>query len=84
MEEERTTLRCNATRKSDGETAGIKGRRLDAVSTAGQLQAGTIQGGDSSLFTLVNDLQDEPEGLDVSVCPRGSVSGLPLAPHPYG
>ena len=33
---------------------------------------------------LVNDLQDKPEGLDVSVLPIGSVSGLPVAPHPYG
>ena len=32
----------------------------------------------------VNDLQDKPEGLDVSVLPIGSVSGLPVAPHPYG
>ena len=24
------------------------------------------------------------EGLDVSVLPIGSVSGLPVAPHPYG
>ena len=32
----------------------------------------------------VNDLQDKPEGLDVSVFPTGSVSGLPVAPHPYG
>ena len=33
---------------------------------------------------LVNDLQDKPEGLDVSVFPTGSVSGLPMALHPYG
>ena len=33
---------------------------------------------------IVNDLQDKPEGLDVSVLPIGSVSGLPEAPHPYG
>ncbi len=33
---------------------------------------------------IVNDLQDKPEGLDVSVLPIGSVSGLPVAPHPYG
>ena len=32
----------------------------------------------------VNDLQDKPGGLDVSVLPIGSVSGLPVAPHPYG
>ena len=32
----------------------------------------------------VNDLQDKPEGLDVSVLPTGSVSGLPVALHPYG
>ena len=32
----------------------------------------------------VNDLQDKPEGLDVSVLPTGSVSGLPAALHPYG
>ena len=31
---------------------------------------------------LVNDLQDKPEGLDVSVLSTGSVSGLPVAPHP--
>ena len=36
-----------ATCKSDEETAGIKGRRLDAVSTAGQLQAGALQGSGS-------------------------------------
>ena len=35
-------------------------------------------------YCLVNDLQDKPEGLDVSVLPTGSVSGLPVAPHPYG
>ena len=33
---------------------------------------------------IVNDLQDKPEGLDVSVLPIGSVSGLPVALHPYG
>ena len=33
---------------------------------------------------FVNDLQDKPEGLDVSVLSTGSVSGLPVAPHPYG
>ena len=33
---------------------------------------------------LVNDLQDKPEGLDVSVLPTGSVAGLPVALHPYG
>ena len=32
----------------------------------------------------VNDLQDKPEGLDVSVLPTGSVSGSPVALHPYG
>ena len=32
----------------------------------------------------VNDLQDKPEGLDVSVLSKDSVSGLPVAPHPYG
>ena len=32
----------------------------------------------------VNDLQDKPEGLDVSVLSTDSVSGLPVAPHPYG
>ena len=32
----------------------------------------------------VNDLQNKPGGLDVSVLPIGSVSGLPVAPHPYG
>ena len=32
----------------------------------------------------VNDLQDKPEGLDVSVLSTGSVSGLPVALHPYG
>ena len=26
----------------------------------------------------------KPEGLDVSVFSTGSVSGLPVAPHPYG
>ena len=31
----------------------------------------------------VNDLQDKP-GLDVSVLPTGSVSGLPVALHPCG
>ena len=31
---------------------------------------------------LVNYLQDKPEGLDVSVLSTGSVSGLPVAPHP--
>ena len=36
------------------------------------------------LIKDVNDLQDKPEGLDVSVLPTGSVSGLPVAPHPYG
>ena len=30
----------------------------------------------------VNDLQDQPEGLDVSVLPTGSVAGLPVALHP--
>ena len=30
----------------------------------------------------VNDLQDKPEGLDVSVLSTGSVSGLPVALHP--
>ncbi len=38
---------------------------------------------DLELFE-VNDLQHKPEGLDVSVLPIGSVSGLPVAPHPYG
>ena len=33
---------------------------------------------------VVNDLQDKAEGLDVSVLPTGSVSGLPVALHPYG
>ena len=33
---------------------------------------------------LVNDLQDKPEGLDVSVLPTGSVAGSPVALHPYG
>ena len=43
-----TPLRCNAPPcKRDEETAGIKGRRSDAVGTAGQLQAGVLQGGDS-------------------------------------
>ncbi len=37
-----------------------------------------------TLQSRVNDLQDKPEGLDVSVLPIGSVSGLPVAPHPYG
>ena len=32
----------------------------------------------------VNDLQDKPEGLDMSVLSTDSVSGLPMAPHPYG
>ena len=32
----------------------------------------------------VNDLQDKPEGLGVSVLSTDSVSGLPVAPHPYG
>ena len=32
----------------------------------------------------VNDLQDKPEGLDMSVLSTDSVSGLPVAPHPYG
>lgn len=32
----------------------------------------------------VNDLQDKPEGLDVSVLSTDSVSGLPMALHPYG
>ena len=31
---------------------------------------------------FVNDLQDKPEGLDVSVLSTGSVSGLPMALHP--
>ena len=35
-------------------------------------------------FIEVNDLQDKPEGLDVSVLSTDSVSGLPVAPHPYG
>ena len=39
---------------------------------------------DNTIIIDVNDLQDKPEGLDVSVFPRGSVSGLPVAPHPYG
>ncbi len=39
---------------------------------------------DNTIIIDVNDLQDMPEGLDVSVLPRGSVSGLPVAPHPYG
>ena len=39
---------------------------------------------DLSDRTGVNDLQDKPEGLDVSVFPTGSVSGLPVALHPYG
>ena len=34
--------------------------------------------------THVNDLQDKPEGLDVSVLPTGSVAGSPVALHPYG
>ena len=33
---------------------------------------------------FVNDLQDKPEGLDVSVLSTDSVSGLPVALHPYG
>ena len=37
-----------------------------------------------TLQSRVNDLQDKPEGLDVSVLPIGTVSGLPVAPHPYG
>ena len=32
----------------------------------------------------VNDLQDKPEGLDVSAFSIDSVSGLPVALHPYG
>ena len=35
-------------------------------------------------YDRVNDLQDKPEGLDVSVLPTGSVAGLPVALHPYG
>ena len=37
-----------------------------------------------SVKRYVNDLQDKPEGLDVSVLPTGSVSGSPVALHPYG
>ena len=37
-----------------------------------------------SKLAYVNDLQDKPEGLDVSVLSTDSVSGLPVAPHPYG
>ena len=37
-----------------------------------------------STTAIVNDLQDKPEGLDVSVLSTDSVSGLPVAPHPYG
>ena len=36
------------------------------------------------IMISVNDLQDKPEGLDVSVLSTDSVSGLPVAPHPYG
>ena len=35
-------------------------------------------------YKKANDLQDKPEGLDVSVLPTGSVTGLPVALHPYG
>ena len=38
----------------------------------------------ATAVNFVNDLQDKPEGLDVSVLSTGSVSGLPVAPHPYG
>ena len=37
-----------------------------------------------SILDTVNDLQDKPEGLDMSVLSTDSVSGLPVAPHPYG
>ena len=33
---------------------------------------------------MVNDLQDKPEGLEVSVLPTSSVAGSPVALHPYG
>ena len=35
-------------------------------------------------YEVVNDLQDKPEGLDVSVFSTDSVSGLPVALHPCG
>ena len=38
----------------------------------------------TALEQQVNDLQDKPEGLDVSVLSTDSVSGLPMALHPYG
>ena len=55
----------------------------------GDVSIGTVIKGYSWILILktieaVNDLQDKPEGLDVSVLPIGSVSGLPVAPHPYG
>ncbi len=39
---------------------------------------------DNTIIIDVNDLQDKPEGLDVSVLSTDSVSGLPMALHPYG
>ena len=47
---------------------------------------GTTEGlsGVSTGSSIVNDLQDKPEGLDVSVLPTGSVAGLQVALHPYG
>lgn len=39
---------------------------------------------DNTIIIDVNDLQDKPKGLDVSVLSTDSVSGLPVAPHPYG
>ena len=58
---------------------------LLSSSTIDVMRFHTSEGGTSKqLKGRVNDLQDKPEGLDVSVLPIGSVSGLPVAPHPYG
>ncbi len=59
----------------------FQGRELDTIIFATSDDTVTDFSDDSA---LVNDLQDKPEGLDVSVLPIGSVSGLPVAPHPYG
>ena len=86
----RPDMRCRGTGESL--LACIKrectGRTIRIVNVEAESLKSFLLGRGFELFAeqweMVNDLQDKPEGLDVSVLPTSSVSGLPVALHPYG